>query len=59
MAKPWNYRCTNPWKDRYRQFLAQSPWAQVPMDDQPEEISSSLVKRALAKASRAIRRTTG
>jgi lipopolysaccharide biosynthesis glycosyltransferase len=57
MAKPWNHRCTNPWKDRYRQFLAQSPWAQVPMDDEPKEIRTSLVKRALTKASRAIRRT--
>jgi lipopolysaccharide biosynthesis glycosyltransferase len=57
MAKPWNHYCTNPWKDRYRQYLAQSPWAQVPMDDVPKEIRSSLVQRALTKASRAIRRT--
>jgi lipopolysaccharide biosynthesis glycosyltransferase len=56
-AKPWDYRCNNPWKDRYRQFLAQSPWAGVPLDGQPEEISSNLVKRALAKASRTIRGT--
>lgn len=56
-AKPWDYRCNNPWKDRYRQFLAQSPWAGFPLDGQPEEISSNLVKRALAKASRTIRGT--
>ncbi|MCX5951152.1 MAG: glycosyltransferase family 8 protein, partial [Cyanobacteria bacterium] len=56
-AKPWDYRCNNPWKDRYRQFLAQSPWAGVPLDGQPEEISSNLVRRALAKASRTIRGT--
>lgn len=35
VSKPWNFHCTHPYKDRYLHFLAQTPWADTPLDDQP------------------------
>jgi lipopolysaccharide biosynthesis glycosyltransferase len=34
-SKPWNFFCTHPWKDRYLHLKSQTPWADVPLDDQP------------------------
>lgn len=34
-VKPWHYRCEHPWRDTYRRHIADTPWAQVPLDDQP------------------------
>lgn len=34
-AKPWNHHCRHPWAARYREILARTPWASVPLDDAP------------------------
>ncbi|MFM9089599.1 MAG: glycosyltransferase family 8 protein [Cyanobium sp.] len=34
-VKPWHFRCQHPWRDTYRRHIADTPWAQVPLDDQP------------------------
>jgi lipopolysaccharide biosynthesis glycosyltransferase len=34
-VKPWHFRCEHPWRDTYRRHIADTPWAQVPLDDQP------------------------
>lgn len=34
-AKPWNYNCTNPRKDDYRQILSQTPWSATGLDGEP------------------------
>lgn len=31
-AKPWHADCPHPWKDRYRELLAQTPWAHTPLE---------------------------
>lgn len=49
-AKPWNFNCPHPRKDDYRQVLAQTPWAGVPLEDSPEPDRRSLMRRAIRKA---------
>jgi lipopolysaccharide biosynthesis glycosyltransferase len=34
-VKPWHYRCEHPWRDTYRRHIADTPWAKVPLQDQP------------------------
>lgn len=34
-VKPWNALCTHPFRDAYRQAKALTPWAALPLDDQP------------------------
>lgn len=55
-AKPWNYRCPHPWKDRYRQLVLLSPWADVPLENTPEPSRSNLLTRSLRKATRLMSR---
>lgn len=33
--KPWNALCTHPFRDHYRQAKALTPWAAIPLDEQP------------------------
>ena len=58
-AKPWNYRCPHPWKERYRQLAIHTPWADVPLEDTPQPSRSNLVSRSLRKASRLITKLRG
>jgi lipopolysaccharide biosynthesis glycosyltransferase len=58
-AKPWNYRCPHPWKERYRQLVIHTPWADVPLEDTPQPNRSNLVRRSLRKASRLFRQMGG
>jgi len=58
-AKPWNYRCPHPWKERYRELLIQTPWAAVPLEDTPQPNHSDLLRRSLRKASRMVRKLGG
>lgn len=34
-VKPWHYRCRHPWRESYRRHSAATPWAQVPLLEQP------------------------
>lgn len=34
-VKPWHYRCEHPWRETYRRHIADTPWAQLPLEDQP------------------------
>jgi lipopolysaccharide biosynthesis glycosyltransferase len=49
-AKPWNYQCPHPWKDRYRSILATTPWAGTPLDDEP--IRRGLLQQSAKKIRR-------
>ena len=49
-AKPWNYECPHPWKERYRSILATTPWAGTPLDDEP--IRRGLLQRSAKKIRR-------
>jgi lipopolysaccharide biosynthesis glycosyltransferase len=33
VCKPWHYLCPHPWRGRYRQALAATPWADTPLED--------------------------
>ncbi|MEI6615712.1 MAG: glycosyltransferase family 8 protein [Cyanobium sp. ELA507] len=49
-AKPWNHRCPHPWKDRYREVQAMTPWANVPLEDLPNPEPAGLLRRVIRKA---------
>lgn len=34
-VKPWHYRCPHPWKDSYLRHNALTPWAHIPLLEQP------------------------
>ncbi len=36
VAKPWNHRCSHPWRQQYRALQQQTPWAHIPLDEAPE-----------------------
>jgi lipopolysaccharide biosynthesis glycosyltransferase len=35
VAKPWNHRCTHPWRQHYREFKQSTPWPHLPLDEAP------------------------
>lgn len=49
-AKPWNYRCTHPHREEYRQLLKTTPWAEVGLDDTPPSDRSNPLLRVARKA---------
>jgi lipopolysaccharide biosynthesis glycosyltransferase len=53
-AKPWHAKCPHPWRDRYRELLAQTPWGNTPLEGAIPE--SSLWQRSLAKLRRGVGR---
>ena len=53
-AKPWSHRCPHPWKERYRAVLAETPWASVPLEDQPQAPPRGLLRRTLGRARRVL-----
>lgn len=59
-SKPWNHGCTHPLAGRYRQLLTTTPWAAVPLEDQPPPpltaLRQRLVFRAKCLGSRLLRR---
>ena len=43
VAKPWHYLCPAPHRDAYLEILAQTPWANAPLEDRT--ISTRLIAR--------------
>lgn len=35
LVKPWNYNCVHPMRHLYRQAVARTPWASLPLESQP------------------------
>lgn len=53
LAKPWNALCTHPWKDRYRELLALTPWAGTPLE------GSAPRSKPLVRSFQSLRRRLG
>ena len=51
-AKPWDYRCAHPWKNRYLELKKKTPWANLPLESQPPPLLVRLWSRLFLKLKR-------
>ncbi|WP_216901284.1 glycosyltransferase family 8 protein [Synechococcus sp. CCY 9618] len=53
VAKPWNHRCSHPWRQRYLEIRQQTPWAGMPLEDAPDSSLGESLRKLRFRIKRA------